>query len=132
MDHLTSAEYRTLREACGLSQQAAATFHNVSLRTINHWEEGRNNIPDGAARELLGLNATIERGVENALTLVGELAGQHGEPDVIALTRYRTAADYANSRAASEGLPWPCHNALTARTMTALERIGARVTISWG
>jgi DNA-binding XRE family transcriptional regulator len=128
---MTSAEYRTLREACGLSQGEAATFHDVALRTIAHWETGRNNIPSGAAQELLDLNATIERGVTNMQTLVAELAGQHGTPDQIALTRYRTPADYAGSRADREGLPWPCHNALIARTMLAMQRAGRAVVISW-
>ena len=129
---MTSAEYRTLREACGLSQQDAAIFHDVSLRTIAHWETGRNNIPAGAARELRALNDRIEQGVTNIQTLIGELAGQHGQPEQIALTRYRTLADYAGSRADREGLPWPCHNALIARAMLAIERTGRTVVISYG
>jgi hypothetical protein len=128
---MTSAEYRTLREACGLSVREAATFHGVGERTVMHWESERNGIPDGAGEELLALNATIQRGVDNILTLAGELTQTHGEPDTIALTRYRTAADYAGSRADLEGLPWPCHNALVGRAMTALERIGAHVTVAW-
>ena len=39
---MTAAEYRTMREACGLLQQAAAEFHDVALRTIGHWGTGRN------------------------------------------------------------------------------------------
>ena len=128
---MTSAEYRTLREACGLSQQDAAIFHAVSLRTIGHWETGRNNVPAGAAQELLGLNATIEAGVTNAMTLVAELAGQHGQPDAIALTRYRSAADYTGSRPDREGLPHPCHNAMIARTMLAMQRQHRAVVIAW-
>jgi hypothetical protein len=128
---MTSAEYRTLREACGLSIRDAAVFHQIAERTVMHWESERNGIPTGAAEELLALNATIQRGVDNIMTVAGELAQQEGAPDAIALTRYRTAADYSGSRAGREGLPWPCHNALIGRAMTALERIGARVTVAW-
>jgi len=128
---MTSAEYRTLREACGLSQQDAAIFHDVALRTIGHWETGRNNVPPGAAAELLGLNATIEAGVTNILTLVSDLAGTHGAPDAIRLTRYRSPEDYAGSRADNEGLPWPCHNAMLARALTALTRQGHKADIQW-
>ena len=128
---MRSAKYRTLREACGLSQQDAAVFHNVSLRTIGHWEAGRNNVPAGAAQELLGLNSTIEAGVTSVMTLFAELAGQHGQPDAITLTRYRSAADYTGSRPDREGLPHPCHNALIARTMLAMQRQDRPVVISW-
>lgn len=126
---MTPAEFRTLREACGLSQQDAATFHDVSLRTIAHWETGRNAIPVGAAQELLDLNATIERGVQNVLTLAGEIAAQHGEPAIIRLTRYRTADDYAGSRPDREGLAHPCHNAMLGRVLVALRRSGRAAEI---
>lgn len=128
---MTSAEYRTLREACGLSQQEAATFHDVSLRTIAHWETGRNNIPAGAAQELLDLNAIIERGVQNVMTLVAELAVQHGAPDQVALVRYRSPGDYAGSRADLDGLPWTCHNAMIGRVMVRMTRERIPFVIAW-
>lgn len=128
---MTAAEFRTLREACGLSQQEAATFHGVSLRTIAHWETGRNNIPPGAAQELLDLNAMIERGVQNVMTLVGEIAAKHGAADEIALTRYRSLDDYAGSRADREGLPWPCHNAMIGRVMVRMTRDRIPFVIAW-
>jgi hypothetical protein len=103
----------------------------VAERTIVHWETGRNAIPAGAADELMRLNAQIERSVLEVVDLYVEQRDQHGEPDVVALTRYRTAEDYAGSRAAREGLSHACHNALTGRTMTALERIGVRVAVAW-
>jgi transcriptional regulator with XRE-family HTH domain len=129
---VTAAEYRTLREACGLSLQAAADFHDVSIRTVQHWETGRNNVPDGAGEELGRLNAGIERAVSEAVGLYREKGGEHGAPDVVALVRYRSDEDYAGSRAAREGLPHACHNALIGRLKLALERVGARVEISYG
>lgn len=129
---MTSAEYRTLREACGFTTRDAAAFHQVAERTIVHWESARNGIPDGAAEELARLNAKIERAVIEAVDLYADVRERHDKPDQVALVRYRSPESYSGSRAASEGLPWPCHNALIARTMTALERVGARVTISWG
>lgn len=125
---MTSAEYRTLREACGLTVLAAAALHKVAERTVVHWETGRNGIPDAAADELLRLNARMERAVLEVVDLYRE----QGKPDVVALTRYRTAEAFAASRAAREGFAHPCHNALIGRMMTALERLGARVTVAWG
>lgn len=128
---MNAPEYRTLREACGLSQQDAAALHDVALRTIGHWETGRNNIPAGAERELRDLDATIERGVTNVLTLTAELSQKHGPVDSVLLTRYRTAADYAGSRPDREGLPYPCHNALLGRAMVALRREGYSSEFVW-
>jgi transcriptional regulator with XRE-family HTH domain len=109
---MNSAEFRTLREACGLSQQAAAAFHDVAIRTIAHWETGRNSVPAGAAEEIGRLNATLERAVIEAIDLAEDLKRQHGAPDAVALTRYRTEDAFADSRAAREGLTHASHNAL--------------------
>jgi transcriptional regulator with XRE-family HTH domain len=128
---ITPAEYRTLREACGLSQQDAANFHDVAIRTIAHWETGRNNVPSGAAQELRGLSATIERGVQNILTLIAEIDVKHEAPEEITLYRYRTLDDYTGSRADQEGLAWPCHNAMLGRAMLAIRRMGRTVVIAW-
>jgi DNA-binding XRE family transcriptional regulator len=131
MAAMTSAEYRTLREACGLSQQGAADFHDVALRTVVHWETGRNNIPPKAAQKLRELNEAIERSVAVIVAKTRELSDQHGKPDAVALARYRTAEDYAGSRPDSEGLPWACHNALIGRALVALERAEFRVEVVW-
>ena len=128
---MTPADFRTRREACGLSIQDAAEFLDVSLRTISHWETGRNAVAPGAAAELLELDSRIEGAVSNFLALAADLAAKHGKPDAIDLTRYRTAEDYAGSRAAADGLPHPCHNALLARVMVALQRAGYKVAISY-
>ncbi|WP_428485949.1 helix-turn-helix domain-containing protein [Rhodopila sp.] len=128
---MNAAEYRTLREVCGLSARDAAAFHQVAERTIVHWETGRNGIPPGAADELAQLNARIERAVRASVDLYRESAPPDA-PDAVALVRYRTARSYADSRAAREGLSHASHNALIARMMTALEQAGARVMIDWG
>ena len=92
----------------------------------------RNSVPAGAAEEIGRLNALIERAVLEAIDLVQDMKCDHGEPDAVALTRYHSEDAYAGSRAAREGLPHACHNALIGRTKVALERIGARVEIAWG
>ena len=128
---MTSAEYKTIREACGLSQQAAASYHNVALRTVQHWEEGRNGIPAGVADEIRRLDAQIERSVIETIELYEDVRTSHGTSDTVALVRHRTSESYSGSRPDREGLLFPCHAALIGRTRIALERIGATVQISW-
>lgn len=129
---MNSAEYRTLREACGLSQRDAREFHGVSDRTQAYWESGDRPIPNGVVEEMQRLNAKLERAVLEAIDLVEDLKARHGAADVIALTRYRTEAGFADSRAAADGLPHGAHNALIGRIKVALERLSARVTVAWG
>lgn len=129
---MSGAEYRTLREACGLSLRDAATFHQVGERTVAYWESGRSGIPQGAIAELRDLNAAIERGVAGALDVYRALLAEHGPAAAVALTRYRTIEVYAGTRAGREGLPLSSHAALLGRTMIALERAGAAVEIEWG
>ncbi len=128
---MTSAEYKTLREACGLSQQAATQFHSVALRTIQHWETGRNAVPSGAADEILRLDASLERAVLEALDLYADKRAEHGEPAEVALVRYRDADAYTGSRPNREGLPFGAHGALIGRLRAAFSRIGVPVTIAW-
>jgi transcriptional regulator with XRE-family HTH domain len=128
---VTSAEYKTIREACGLSQQGAAGYHNVALRTVQHWEEGRNGIPAGMAEAIRRLDALIERGVIETIDLYQDRLAKHETSDPVALVRYRTAESYVGSRPEREGVLYPCHGALIGRTRIALERIGATVCISF-
>jgi hypothetical protein len=128
---VTPAEYRTIRESCGLALQAAAAYHDVAVRTVQHWEEGRNGIPPGVADEIRRLDAAIDRSVIEMIDLYEDLRARHQTPDAVALVRYRTAESYAGSRPDREGLLYPCHAALVGRARIALERIGAVVQISW-
>ena len=66
---MTPAAFATLREACGMSQQACADTLRVHLNSIQGWEAGRSRIPPGAAAELLDLDRRIGRGVDAIVAL---------------------------------------------------------------
>ena len=128
---MTAAEYRTIREACGLSQQGAADLHSVRLRTIQHWEAGRNAIPAGASAELRDLDRRLEHAVTEGVRLYHDKRGEFGDPSAVVLVRYRTPAAFAGSRPDAEGLTLDTHSALIGRLRRALEAVGAPVTIAW-
>lgn len=130
---MTAAEFRTLREACGLSQQAAANFFipRVHLTSVQGWESGRSRVPAGVADDLRRLDALLERAVLEMLDAWRDLAARHGEPDAVALLRWRTPAAYAATHHAAEGLPHGTHGALVTRAATALRRAGATVQIGY-
>lgn len=125
---MTPAEYRTLREACGLSKQDAATFHNVAPRTIEHWEAGKNPVPDGVAEELRLLDLNINAAVQHKLD---RLPAFSSEAKPFMLKRHRTAEEYVGSRHHRLGLPFACDGVVAARAAYLLERKGARYMISW-
>lgn len=50
--HVSAEGFQELRLSLGLSQQAAAKALGVCLRTVRHWDRGRNRVPWAAVRLL--------------------------------------------------------------------------------
>lgn len=127
---LTGAEYRTLREDCGLSILEAAEFHDVREGTIKAWEKA--SPPSGAAGELLGLRARIEASARKALDVY--LAALAKRPEIGGVDLYRYEGwSYPDSAPAAEGLPHGAHNRLVSKTADLLAANQVSVTIEyWG
>jgi putative transcriptional regulator len=54
--YLTPAQIKAVRQNVGVSQSTFAAMLNVSLRTLQEWEQGRRQ-PNGPARSLLAIAA---------------------------------------------------------------------------
>jgi len=65
-----SPDVRVIRERLGLSQEAFAERFQLSLRTVQEWEQ-RRRVPEGPARVLLCI---IEREPEAARRALGKRA----------------------------------------------------------
>jgi putative transcriptional regulator len=59
-------DVRALRERLGLSQEAFAERFQISLRTVQEWEQ-RRRVPEGPARTLLRVIERDPAAVERAL-----------------------------------------------------------------
>lgn len=59
-------DVKGIRERFGLSQSQMATFLNVSKRTLENWEQGRNS-PTGPAQTLLRIMELEPQAVQRAL-----------------------------------------------------------------
>lgn len=114
---LTGAEYRTLREDCGLSLAETAEFHDVRQGTVKKWEA--DGPPGGAAAELAGLRAQIEAAANLAVRTYLDSLAERPEIDGVELYRYQAWA-YPETRQADEGLPHGAHNRLISRTADLL------------
>lgn len=126
---LTGAEYRTLREDCGLSIAEAADFHGVREGAIKAWE--RKGPPSGAAGELATLRARIESAAAAALEQARRIVTERADMGGVDLYRYEAWA-YPHSQPATEGLPHGAHNRLIARTADLLAVDGISVAIRYG
>lgn len=83
----TAANFRALRELCGITQQHAADAMNVQIRTVKRWEKGETPVPDDA------LAWMRECAVEHTLgvrTELGEIMAKAEPGEAICLTYYRT------------------------------------------
>ncbi|MEM6726855.1 MAG: hypothetical protein AAF618_00020 [Pseudomonadota bacterium] len=125
---LTAAEYKTVREDCGLSVAEAAVFHDVRERIIERWQDA--GPPSGAARELLTLRAKIEEAARSALKLYDKALRENPTIDAVDLYRYREWS-YEESVPASEGLPHGAHNRIIAKTASLLAEQGIPVRIEY-
>jgi DNA-binding XRE family transcriptional regulator len=129
---LTGAEYRTLRELCGLTQWQAADIHGVSLRTVQHWEEERNGIAVQFGSQMRSLNGQIDEWVR----LCVEMARSREPPSSgggasVKIARYRSEDAYEGSDYDARGLPFSCHCALVGRKLIALEQAGYTVSVEF-
>lgn len=126
--NLTGAEYKTLREECGLSVSEAADFHDVREGTVARWEKVAP--PAGAASEMLSLRAQIEVAARKALQVYQNALSQNPDIEGVDLCRYESWA-YAESVPASEGLPHGSHNKIIAKTADLLADNGVSVKIEY-
>ncbi|MFB4280872.1 helix-turn-helix domain-containing protein [Nonomuraea sp. MTCD27] len=103
-ERMTDAELKVVREYLGLSLQWLADHLAVSLRTVQHWEQGKYAIPDGVRIAIEALEVTAGQQVT---AIVGML---NDAPDTV-MAIPRTDADCPPE------CPWPpsWHRAIAAR-----------------
>jgi transcriptional regulator with XRE-family HTH domain len=128
---LNAAELKTLREACGLSQEWLAQRANVNQRTVRYWESGKSTVPDDVARLISELDATLSRAAQEAREQARRLALAHGKAETVTLFRYASDAELWERRKDMAGLPATCHAALLARARRLLIDDGQAVEIHW-
>lgn len=123
---MNAAEFKTLRQCLGLTTaQATAFFALKSERTVRHWEQDRNAVPEGAAAEL----AALDRAVDDAARILAARVRASGGP----LLRYRSDEDFhrAEPTAAAELLGARTHAVAVDRARRILEAEGRTVRIEY-
>ncbi|MFI6496930.1 helix-turn-helix domain-containing protein [Nonomuraea typhae] len=100
-ERMTDAELKVVREWLGLSLQWLADHLGVSLRTVQHWEQGKYAIPDGVRLTVEQLETTAAQQVTAGVTMLMDV------PDPVLGLPRECPAD----------CPWPpsWHRAIAAR-----------------
>ncbi|MDE2100162.1 MAG: hypothetical protein KGL39_23100 [Patescibacteria group bacterium] len=104
---MTPAEFKCTRELLGFSAQWLAVRFNVSLRTIQRFEDGTQPIPAGISEELEEIDRSIAAAIDGYITFFGNKSDATLEVP-------RVDAD------AIGGLPASAHRAIAARVRQIL------------
>ncbi len=123
---MNSAEFKTMREAVGLTTGPLAKMAKVDQRTVRYWESGRTKPPEQACKILLDLDAMLNRTKAEAVMLYSEK-----KPDTVLLLRYRTDKELHKANPDFKGLPVTVHAALLHRLTHHFMSLGVPVSIEY-
>lgn len=93
---LGKAQFRAIRERCGISQKVLANHFRVNLETVKRWEKPNGlPIPEDVSAWMMSILSMHRNAVETALDAVDSMIERQGsEPDHIDLMYYRSQAHY--------------------------------------
>ncbi|MBQ9235446.1 MAG: DUF4447 family protein [Alphaproteobacteria bacterium] len=118
--YLTAAEYKILRQLLGFTQAQAAEFHCVqNIRTIQRWEKGDSWVSELACDKITALAEKINWAIDQALKQAQQFKPNELE---ITLIIYPDSC-YKKFAHGFENLPNSVHQAMIARTYTALKEL---------
>ena len=94
------AEFKTLREAIGLSISTLVKVIDVDERSIRKWESGKKKLPLDVIESLVGIDQMV---TDTANRMFTEL--QQDSKENVVLHRYTEEEDYLTAHPEFEGLP---------------------------
>ena len=128
---MNSAEFKTAREAVGLSVSQVAKIANVGERTVRYWESGRNKPPADVSKKIIEIDNQLEEGVKNTILFVKEMKEKHGKIDEINLLRYTNDDELWEKHAEFKGMPVTVHAAYLGRVKRELEKQNVVVNLAY-
>ncbi|KLN59649.1 hypothetical protein WH96_16520 [Kiloniella spongiae] len=88
MSKLTPDQMDDIIFGMGMTHREAAGVLRVPARDLFSWVQGKSEIPDEKATELLKLEETIEDYVEDLLATVDDIVEAKGKPESVPVIRY--------------------------------------------
>lgn len=126
----TAANYRALREICGVTQQQVADVLGVSVLTVKKWEKGVNRVPDDA---LAFIREAAAEHTQAVRAEVAEAASSAQPGSALCLTYYRTQeqADLEAELAGETAGPYQFLNAVRRSVGERLIDMGYLVSFKY-
>ena len=126
----TAANFRALREICGVSQQQVADAMDVRVMTVKRWEKGETPVPDDALEWMRECAAEHTLGVRTEL---GGLMADAEPGEAVCLTYYRTQeqADMDAEVMGCEAGPYQFVNAVRRSVGERLPDMGYLVSFKY-
>ena len=120
------AEFKTLREAVGLSISTLVKVIDVDERSIRKWESGKKKLPLDVIESLVGIDQLITDTAERAFSEF-----QKDLKDSVVLERYIEEEDYLNAHPEFEGLPITTYSVVLFRLRQKYIDLGIPVSIEY-
>lgn len=119
---MTPAEFKTRREALGLSGPQVARMSGYAERYAALWDAGQRKVPPKVQLLLQNLEEIADRAVNLTVDTISNTS--HHAPTEICLLRYRTDEDLHRYRQDMAGLPASFHASILWRLWQAFSSLG--------
>ena len=120
------AEFKTLREALGLSISTLVKVIDVDERTLRKWESGKKKLPQGVIDSLVAVNTLVDNTAKQLLQDTQKIA-----QDNITLYRFIDEEDLLNAHPEFEGLPMSTYGVVLFRVKQKLMDLGLTASIEY-
>ena len=123
-----TAEFVTLREACGLSQTRLSALFQWPLRTVQALETDFRRVQKKHIDALRNLDDLIRY---RAGVVLQPVMSRTKDAEPVALIRYRDEKKYLRTERdhAKAGLCMDCYHAMLGRVIDGLNRLGVRYVV---
>jgi len=122
------AEFKTLREAVGLSISTLVNVVNVDERTLRKWESGKKQPPQGVVDSLEAIDALLNKTAAEIVAQHQESMKNGGQQGVV-LERFTKSEDLAAAYPAFAELPTTTFAVVLFRVRQKFIDLGVPVSI---
>jgi hypothetical protein len=128
---MTSAEFKTYRETLGLTLHHVAVLTQSSLRTASYWESRDSKVPQKAKEVVEAIEISINKAVENMVSIVLNENKLSENKQTITLLRYLKDEDLWQFIPDMYPLPVTTHSVMLAKAKQALSEKGFEIQIKY-
>ncbi len=124
--NMHAAEFKTLREAVGLSISTLVKVIDVDERSIRKWESGKKKVPQDVVERLVEIDALISDTAKNEFSNI-----QKSSQESVVLHRFIEEDDFHNAHPEFEDLPLTTYGVMLFRLRQKFIDLGVPVSIEY-